>query len=115
MQETPACNTPIESPCHSRGSSESRFSGFFSYSSWKKGTPNIRIDGVMKNGKGWPQCGVIREEGDDDEEDLGEKMFRRRCQMVLAVSVFLVIFGVFCLILRGVSRPYKAQITVKVC
>lgn len=105
-------NTPMESPSHpsvgrhSRNSSASRFSGIFRSSSGRKG-------GQKRNDKGWPECNVIFEEGTYDEFD--EKGFSRRFQIALALLSFVVLFTVFCLIIWGAGRPFKAEVTVKVC
>lgn len=110
MQATPVYNSPMESPSHpsfghhSRASSASRFSGTFRSSSGRKGNRK-------RNDKGWPECNVIEEEGSyDDLEDTG---FSRRCQALIAVMGFILLFTVFCLIIWGASRPYKAEIVVK--
>ncbi|XP_057967417.1 uncharacterized protein LOC131157358 [Malania oleifera] len=111
MQATPIYNSPMESPSHpsfgrhSRNSSASRFSGIFRSSSGRKG-------GRKRNDKGWPECNVILEEGNYDEFD-GEKGFTRRLQALIAFCSFVLLFTVFCLIIWGASRPYKAEITVK--
>ncbi|KAH7565227.1 hypothetical protein ACOSP7_020515 [Xanthoceras sorbifolium] len=103
--------SPMESPSHpsfgrhSRNSSASRFSGIFRSSSGRKGTRPKRND------KGWPECNVILEEGKYDE--LEDKAFTRRFQALIGVLTFVVLFTVFCLIIWGASRPYKAEITVK--
>lgn len=113
MQPTPNCNSPMESPSHpslgrhSRNSSSSRFSGIFRSASGRK-------VGRKRNDKGWPECNVIVEEGKYDEFD-DEKAFTRRCQGFLAFSSFVVLFTVFCLIIWGAARPYKAEVSVKVC
>lgn len=57
---------------------------------------------------------MIEEEGDYNGL-YGEKGFSRRCQILMALLGFVVIFSIFCLILWGASRPYKARVTVKVC
>lgn len=111
MQATPISNSPMESPSHpsfgrhSRNSSASRFSGIFRSSSGRKGSRK-------RNDKGWPECDVILEEGSYHEFD--DKGFTRRFQALIAVFTFVVVFTVFCLIIWGASRPYKAQINVKV-
>jgi len=111
MQPTPNCNSPMESPSHpsfgrhSRNSSSSRFSGIFRSASGRKG-------GRKRNDKGWPECNVILEEGKYDEFD-DEKAFTRRCQGLLAFLSFVVLFTVFCLIIWGAARPYKAEFSVK--
>ncbi|GMH15968.1 hypothetical protein Nepgr_017809 [Nepenthes gracilis] len=108
MQATPMYNSPMESPSHpsfgrhSRNSSASRFSGIFHSSSGRKG-------GRKRNDKGWPECNVIMEEGSYDED----MMFSRRVQASIALLSFVVLFTVFCLIIWGASRPYKAQVSVK--
>ncbi|KAL6972793.1 hypothetical protein U1Q18_026965 [Sarracenia purpurea var. burkii] len=110
MQPTPNYNSPMESPSHpsfgrhSRNSSASRFSGIFRSSSGRKGSRK-------RNDKGWPECNVIVEEGKYDEVD--EKGFTRRCQALLALFSFVAMFTVFCLIIWGAGRPYKAEVTVK--
>lgn len=102
--------SPMESPSHpsfgrhSRNSSASRFSGIFRSSSGRKGTRK-------RNDKGWPECNVILEEGKYDEFE--DKGFLRRFQAFIALLSFVVLFTVFCLIIWGASRPYKAEITVK--
>lgn len=111
MQATPIYNnSPMESPSHpsfgrhSRNSSASRFSGIFRSSSSRKGTRK-------RNDKGWPECNVILEEGSYDELD--DKAFTRRCQALIALLSFVLLFTTFCLIIWGASRPYKAEITMK--
>lgn len=111
MQATPNCNSPIESPSHpsfgrhSRNSSASRFSGIFRSSSGRKGNRK-------RNDKGWPECNVILEEGNYDEFD-DDKAFTRRCQALMGVCGFIVLFTVFCLIIWGAARPYKPEVSVK--
>ncbi|XP_038717575.1 uncharacterized protein LOC120010787 isoform X2 [Tripterygium wilfordii] len=103
--------SPMESPLHpsfghhSRNSSSSRFSGIFRSSSGRKGSKKTIND------KGWPECNVIVEEG--SYEDLEDKAFTRRCQALIALFSFVMLFAVFCLIIWGTSRPYKAEITVR--
>ncbi|KAK9281108.1 hypothetical protein L1049_004001 [Liquidambar formosana] len=110
MHATPISNSPMESPSHpsfgrhSRNSSASRFSGIFRSSSGRKW-------GRKRNDKGWPECNVIMEEGAYD--DLDDEGFSRRFQALIALFGFIVLFTVFCLIIWGASRPYKAEITVK--
>ncbi|RWW78137.1 hypothetical protein BHE74_00013665 [Ensete ventricosum] len=83
---------------HSRSSSASRFSGPFLSSSGRKGYRK-RV-----NDNGWPECNVIQEEGsyDDLDEDKG---LSRRCQIILALLSFLLLFTVFSLIIWGTARP----------
>ncbi|GMQ08628.1 hypothetical protein CsSME_00052268 [Camellia sinensis var. sinensis] len=113
MQPTPNYNSPMESPSHpsfgrhSRNSSASRFSGIFRSSSGGKG-------GRKRNDKGWPECNVILEEGKHEEYD-DDKRFTRRFQALLALLSFVVLFTVFCLIIWGAARPYKTEVSVKVC
>ncbi|KAH6820956.1 hypothetical protein C2S53_016448 [Perilla frutescens var. hirtella] len=110
MHATPNFNSPMESPSHpsfgrhSRNSSASRFSGIFRSSSGRKG-------GRKQNDKGWPECNVIVEEGNYDELD-DEKAFTRRCQALMALLGFVVLFTVFCLIIWGAGRPFKPQVAV---
>lgn len=112
MQPTPSFNSPMESPSHpsfgrhSRNSSASRFSGIFRSSSGRKGSRK-------RNEKGWPECDVILEEGKYDEFD-EDKHFTRKCQALIALCLFTVLFTVFCLIIWGAARPYKVEVTVKV-
>ncbi|KAL6559892.1 hypothetical protein OROGR_005009 [Orobanche gracilis] len=114
MHATPSFNSPMESPSHpsfgrhSRNSSASRFSGIFRSSSGRK-------MGRKRNDKGWPECNVIVEEGKYDEfdDDDSDRAFTRRCQALMAVCVFIVLFTVFCLIIWGAGRPYKAEIVVR--
>lgn len=104
--------SPMESPSHpsfgrhSRNSSASRFSGIFRSSSGRKGSR------AKRNDKGWPECNVILEEGNYDE--FADKAFTKRFQALIGVLSFVVLFTVFCLIIWGASRPFKAQIAVKV-
>eukprot|EP00262_Sarcandra_glabra_P003298 TRINITY_DN13951_c0_g6_i1.p1 TRINITY_DN13951_c0_g6~~TRINITY_DN13951_c0_g6_i1.p1 ORF type:complete len:310 (-),score=27.34 TRINITY_DN13951_c0_g6_i1:195-1124(-) len=111
MQATPVYNSPMESPSHpsfgrhSRASSASRFSGNFRSSSGRKGNRK-------RNDKGWPECNVIEEEGNYDDID-GGRGFSRRCQALIALLGFTLLFTVFCLIIWGASRPYKAEVVVK--
>uniref|UniRef100_A0A5B7A296 Uncharacterized protein n=1 Tax=Davidia involucrata TaxID=16924 RepID=A0A5B7A296_DAVIN len=111
MQATPNYNSPMESPSHpsfgrhSRNSSSSRFSGIFRSSSGRKVSRK-------RNDKGWPECNVILEEGKYDDFD-DEKGFTRRFQAMMALFSFVLLFTVFCLIIWGASRPYKAEVTVK--
>lgn len=56
---------------------------------------------------------MILEEGSYD--DLENKGFTRRCQALIALFSFVLLFTTFCLIIWGASRPYKAEITMKVC
>ncbi|KAI3455437.1 hypothetical protein Pfo_012100 [Paulownia fortunei] len=113
MHATPNFNSPMESPSHpsfgrhSRNSSASRFSGIFRSSSGRKGGRK-RND----NDKGWPECNVIVEEGNYDEFD-DDKAFTRRCQALMALCGFIVLFTVFCLIIWGAGRPYKAEVAVR--
>lgn len=110
MHATPIYNSPMDSPSHpsfgrhSRNSSASRFSGIFRSSSGRKGSRK-------RNDKGWPECNVIVEEGNYDE--LEHKGFSRRFQALIALTSFVLLFTVFCLIIWGASRPYKAEVTVK--
>lgn len=111
MQATPISNSPMESPSHpsfgrhSRNSSASRFSGIFRSSSGRKSGRGKRND------KGWPECDVILEEGSYHEFE--DRAFMRRCQGLIAVFTFVVVFTVFCLIIWGASRPFKAEVAVK--
>ncbi|KAM2722993.1 hypothetical protein EV1_026019 [Malus domestica] len=109
---TMQANSPMESPSHpsysrhSRASSASRVSGTFrSSNSGQKG-------GRKRNEKGWPECNVIEEEGDYGGL-YGNKGVSRRCQICVALFGFVFIFSVFCLILWGASRPYRARVDVK--
>ncbi|KAI4350850.1 hypothetical protein L6164_005258 [Bauhinia variegata] len=112
MQATPAYNSPIESPSHpsyghhSRASSASRVSGMYNPGAGSQGNPK-------QNVKEWPECKVIQEEGDNGGYYHSKKGLSRRFQVFLALLGFVVIFTVFCLIIWGASRPYKAQVHVK--
>ena len=57
---------------------------------------------------------MIVEEGKYDDLD-DDKGFTRRCQALMALLSFVVLFSVFCLIIWGAGRPYKAEVNVKVC
>lgn len=109
MHPTPNFNSPMESPSHhsfgrhSRNSSSSRFSGIFRSSSGRKG-------GRKRNDKGWPECNVIVEEGDYDDEN----GFSRRFQALIVLLSFVLLFTVLCLIIWGAARPFKAEAAVKV-
>ncbi|KAK3027048.1 hypothetical protein RJ639_040880 [Escallonia herrerae] len=111
MQATPNFRSPMESPSHpsfgrhSRNSSSSRFSGIFRSSSGRKG-------GQKRNDKGWPECNVIVEEGKYDEYD-EDKGFTRRFQALMAFLGFVILFTVFCLIIWGAARPFKAEVIAK--
>ncbi|KZV26085.1 hypothetical protein F511_06011 [Dorcoceras hygrometricum] len=102
--------SPMESPSHhsfgrhSRNSSASRFSGIL---------PSSGRKGQKRNDKGWPECDVIMEEGKYDEFD-DDKKFKRRCQAAMAVGGFILLFTIFCLIIWGAGRPFKAEVAVKV-
>jgi hypothetical protein len=116
MQATPIYNnTPTDSPSHSsfgrhsRNSSASRFSGIFRSSSGRKGGSR-KHQQHKNNDKGWPECNVILEEGAYDDID---KNYSRRVQALIALFSFFVLFTVFCLIIWGASKPFKAEITVK--
>ncbi|KAK1358294.1 Late embryogenesis abundant protein [Heracleum sosnowskyi] len=108
MHPTPNFTSPVDSPSHpslgrhSRNSSSSRSSGIFRSSSGRKW-------GRKRNEKGWPECDVIVEEGDYDDE----KRFMRRIQAFIFLLSFVGLFTVFCLILWGAARPYKAEVYVK--
>lgn len=58
---------------------------------------------------------MIEEEGDYAElyYGSGKGYLSRRCQILIALFGFVLIFSVFCLILWGASRPYKPRVTVK--
>lgn len=109
MHPTPNFTSPVDSPSHpslgrhSRNSSSSRFSGIFRSSSGRKW-------GRKRNEKGWPECDVIVEEGDYDDE----KRFMRQIQAFTFLLSFVGLFTVFCLIIWGAARPYKAEVYVKV-
>ncbi|KMT00818.1 hypothetical protein BVRB_9g220940 [Beta vulgaris subsp. vulgaris] len=108
LHATPMYNSPTESPSHpsmgrhSRNSSASRFSGIFRSSSGRKGSRR-------RNEKGWPECNVILEEGNYDDE----KGLSRRIQALIGLLSFVVLFTLFCLIIWGASRPFKTQVTLK--
>ncbi|CAN6570699.1 hypothetical protein ACFX13_025603 [Malus domestica] len=112
MHATPIYNnSPMESPSHpsfgrhSRNSSASKFSGIFRSSSGRKGGSKQRND------KGWPECKVIMEDGAYDE--FKDNSLSRRVQVLIALLSFVLLFTVFCLIIWGASRPYKAEVVVK--
>ncbi|XP_075503687.1 uncharacterized protein LOC142541036 [Primulina tabacum] len=111
MHATPNFRSPMESPSHpsvgrhSRNSSSSRFSGIFRSSSGRKSGRK------RMNDKGWPECNVIMEEGNYDE--LNDKTYMRCCQALMAFLGFIVLFSVFCLIIWGAGRSYKAEVVVR--
>ncbi|KAL2321287.1 hypothetical protein Fmac_030256 [Flemingia macrophylla] len=109
-----ALSSPVESPSrhsyghHSRASSSSRVSGYFHH-------PNSNVSsnnkGARKGGDGgWPECSVIEEEGGYYGERRG---LSRRTQIFVAVSGFVFIFFLFCVIIAWAARPYKPLISVK--
>lgn len=55
---------------------------------------------------------MILEEGSYDELD---QTFLRRFQALIALLSFVLLFTVFSLIIWGASRPYRAEVVVKVC
>ncbi|KAJ0091693.1 hypothetical protein Patl1_13260 [Pistacia atlantica] len=75
--------------------------------------PFVSPEAGRGNDKGWPECKVIEEEGDCNDYYSADKGYSRRCQIMIGVVAFVLVFSVFCLIIWGASRPYKAQITVK--
>ncbi|KAK6941507.1 Late embryogenesis abundant protein, LEA_2 subgroup [Dillenia turbinata] len=102
IQPTPAFTTPSDSPSHphSRTSSAaSRVSG------------NLRFKGFGNYNKR-NECHVIEEEDDDYEDHYG-KNNHRWCQCLMGLLGFGFLFTLFCLIIWGVSKPYKPQITVE--
>ncbi|XP_042049514.1 uncharacterized protein LOC121795130 [Salvia splendens] len=111
MHATPNFTSPMESPSHphfgrhSRNSSASRFSGIFRSSSGRK----AGAARTKPNDKGWPECHVIVEEGNYDDD----KACTRRCQVLLALFGFVVLFTVFCLIIWGAGRPFKTEVSVR--
>ncbi|KAH9300991.1 hypothetical protein KI387_012574 [Taxus chinensis] len=114
FQSTPVLS-PAASPLHhsfgrhSRASSASRFSGNLKPLGGRKVNPQGKT-----NAKGWPQCNVIEEEGNYDDEGFEVKKGNsRRCYAVLFVLCFALLFAIFALVLWGISRPYKPQVTVK--
>ncbi|KAK9142585.1 hypothetical protein Syun_011985 [Stephania yunnanensis] len=118
MQATPVYNnSPMESPSHpsygrhSRASSASGFWGPVSSSSGRKGGGGGG-GSRKRNDKGWPECNVIQEKGDYGDLD-GDRGISRRCQVLIALLGFVLLFTVFSLILWGASRPYKAEIVMK--
>ncbi|WOG99213.1 hypothetical protein DCAR_0518561 [Daucus carota subsp. sativus] len=108
MHPTPNFTTPVDSPSHpslgrhSRNSSSSRFSGIFRSSSGRKW-------GRKRNEKGWPECDVILEEGDYEDQE----RFMRRIQAFMILLSFVALTTVFCLIIWGAARPYKPEVHVK--
>lgn len=105
--------SPMDSPTHdsssvgrhSRNSSASRFSGISRSSSSEK--KNIKK--CRSNEKEYES---ILAEGSYEEMD--DVTSIKRCQALLAVFIFVILFAVCCLITWGASRPYKAQISVQV-
>ncbi|XP_056842573.1 uncharacterized protein LOC108858055 [Raphanus sativus] len=104
--------SPMDSPTHdsssvgrhSRNSSASRFSGISRSSSSEK--KNIKK--CRSNEKEYES---ILAEGSYEEMD--DVTSIKRCQALLAVFIFVILFAVCCLITWGASRPYKAQISVQ--
>lgn len=52
------------------------------------------------------------EEGPYD--DLEDKPLSRRLQALIALLSFVALFTLFCLIIWGASRPFKAHVSLKV-
>jgi hypothetical protein len=120
MQATPVFNnTPNESPSHpsygrhSRASSVSRFSGIVRGGSGRK-AHDLK---ASVNAKGWPECGVIEEDGPYEGLSGGgrDSGISRRCKIALGLLSFVLLFTVICLIVWGAARPYVPDVTVKVC
>lgn len=120
VHATPNFVSPMESPSHpsvgrhSRNSSSTRFSGIFRSLSGRKliGGGGGGGGRGKANDKGWPECNVIVEEGKYDEYD-DDKKLTRRCQALIALSAFVVLFTVFSLIIWGAARPFTAEVTVR--
>lgn len=116
-------NSPVDSPLHqsyghhSRASSASRVSGSYNSSSTKK--PNNNNNRTKRNdNKDWPpHCKVIQEDRDYDGfyHDDNNRRLIRRTQLSIAVLGFVLIFTLFCLIIWGVGRNYRARLRVEVC
>lgn len=106
-------STPTASPPHShssvghhsRDSSSTRFSGSLKPGSGKI-TPPLK--------PAHKQIDVIDEEGYYDDERDSNKPLPRRCYFIIFLLGFLVLFGLFSIILWGVSKPQKPEITIKV-
>ncbi|KAK2970980.1 hypothetical protein RJ640_027461 [Escallonia rubra] len=105
MHPTPtnynSSSSPMDSPSH-----PSTFFGRHSQASSAS-----RVSGAFRKRNEWRHCNVIDEEGDCD--DFGDQGYMRRCQFWMAVLGFGVVFGLFCLVIWGASRPFKAQVSVK--
>ncbi|KAK2985321.1 hypothetical protein RJ640_024317 [Escallonia rubra] len=105
MHPTPtnynSSSSPMDSPSH-----PSTFFGRHSQASSAS-----RVSGAFRKRSEWRHCNVIDEEGDCD--DFGDQGYMRRCQFWMAVLGFGVVFGLFCLVIWGASRPFKAQVSVK--
>ncbi|KDP33684.1 hypothetical protein JCGZ_07255 [Jatropha curcas] len=118
-QATPAFNSPMESPSHpsygrhSRASSSSRVSGTYGSSAASSSMNAGRKGRNKRTEKGWPESNVIEEEGDYGEMYRNKEFSRRRCQVLMGVFGFVMIFSLFCLIIWGASRPFKPEISVK--
>lgn len=116
LHATPIYSSPTESPSylsygrHSLASSADLFSGSFrsSCSSFgRKGSRRKRSD------KKWAQCDMI-EEGRAFSDLYGEQDFHQHCHCLIALLGFAGLFTLFCLIIWGASRPYTAEVKVKV-
>lgn len=111
LQATPSFNSPADSPSHlsafdrtSRFSSpsSSRVSG-----SWRWATRGNR----RRSGKGWQGFNAIDEEA--VYYDVHDEGYSTRFKCFLGVLVLGAVFGLFCLIIWGASRPYKPHINMK--
>ncbi|KAA8534968.1 hypothetical protein F0562_029971 [Nyssa sinensis] len=65
-----------------------------------------------RNDKEWNECNVIEEEGDFDDF-YGNRGFNRRCQYLIVLMGFVLLFTLFCLIIWGASRPHRFRVAVK--
>ncbi|KAG8367389.1 hypothetical protein BUALT_Bualt16G0066900 [Buddleja alternifolia] len=101
------CRSPYDS--HS-SSYPAQYSSMVSSSS-------SRLSGKYR-GRRWNKhyCDIVVEEGGsvyDDDNYYGDKPYYMQCKCFISVLVFGLVFGGFCLIIWGASRPFNAQITVK--
>ncbi|KAK9080208.1 hypothetical protein SSX86_001883 [Deinandra increscens subsp. villosa] len=117
---TPAFLSPTASPPpshsyagghHSRESSSTRFSGSFK----PNGSGRIPSNDIAMKSfpKPWDkQFNSIEEEALLDDDD-STKSIPRRCYVLGFIVCFLILFAVFALILYGVSKPQKPELTMR--
>lgn len=117
VQATPVSNnSPANSPLrpsyasrHSRGPAITRFS-----SKLRPAGSGVRTSWDRKavNGKGWPECTVIEEEGSYHEFS-SDSGLSRGLKIVLGFISLVLLFTTICLVIWGVSRRQEPDVVVK--